>query len=55
MGFVIVLEPENRPRVVCDFTSEGDELRMLAWLDQRPELAELLALAVELAAEEPAA
>ena len=43
------------PIVDCDHVDDGDEERMTVWLERRPELAELISRALELADRERAA
>jgi hypothetical protein len=43
------------PVVFCDFISDDDEAHMTLWLERRPELAELIARALELQREARAA
>ena len=45
----------GRPRVYVDALGEGDYLRLSDWLWSRPQLAELVRLAIELQDEEQAA
>ena len=53
---VIRVEFERvEPVVYRDHLDDGDEQRMSAWLERRPELAELINLAPELVAAERAA
>lgn len=53
---VIVIEFEKvAPTVFSDYLDDGDAARMAAWLERRPELAGLLARALEIAEQERAA
>lgn len=52
MRLLIVLSVEDAPRVVVDCLSDGEEGRLLDWLEQRPGYLELVRCAQELAAEE---
>jgi hypothetical protein len=53
---VIRVEFERlRPVVYCDHVGDDDEARMGDWLEQRPDLSDLVAWAVQLAHREPAA
>lgn len=54
-AIVIRLELEEPLRVFAAWLCEGDELRMRLWLRDHPEHADLVARAMELAEEEPAA
>lgn len=54
MRAMIVLEVENRPRVVFDCLSEAEECRLGDWLRAKG-YTELIDRALELATEEPAA
>jgi len=53
---VIRVEFERvEPVIYSDYLDEGDELRMAAWLERRPELAALISRALELVTTERAA
>jgi hypothetical protein len=55
-AIVIRVEFERvEPVVFSDYLDDGDESRMAAWLDRRPELAALIERALELAEQERAA
>jgi hypothetical protein len=52
---ILIRVEDGRPRVYVDAVSEGECLRLEDWLARRPELAELLRLALDLQDEERAA
>lgn len=52
---VIELEVEAAPRVRIRATNEGEEHRVVDWVNSRDELADIVARALELADEQPAA
>jgi hypothetical protein len=50
----IVFGLEESPKVRMDYVDEGDELRMLDWLEAHPEYLRLISLAMELEGVQPA-
>jgi hypothetical protein len=44
----VVFGLEASPRVRVDYVDEGDEIRMLDWLEAHPEYLRLISLAMEL-------
>jgi hypothetical protein len=48
---VIVVEIERVPIGIIDVTNEGEERRLLDWLDSQPDLADIVALAFTSAVE----
>jgi hypothetical protein len=50
----IVFGLEESPQVRMDYGCEGDEIRMLDWLEGHPEYVRLISLAMELEGVQPA-
>jgi hypothetical protein len=50
----VVFGLEASPRVRLDYVDEGDEIRMLDWLEAHPEYLRLISLAMELEGVRPA-
>jgi hypothetical protein len=45
---LIRLPFEGRPQIRADFLHDGDERRMLSWLENKPELRDLIFRAYEI-------
>jgi hypothetical protein len=54
-AIVIELEIEAAPRVRVRASNEGEEHRVVDWINSRDELADIVARALNLAEEQPAA
>jgi hypothetical protein len=52
---ILIRLEDGRPRVYVDAVSDGEYLRLADWLWSKPELTELIRLAVELQNKERAA
>lgn len=52
---IYVCFEERRPRIFKCCSSEGDQHRLELWLDDHPDLEDLVGRALELSEQEPAA